>query len=64
MDAHVSYLGEVCRVGGRKFATCTQKTRYPVASYKSQLEAVHGIKIDEDDAQVHPHTYVYCARGP
>jgi len=51
MDEHVTYLQQVCRIGGRKFK---KSTRYPVAKYKEELESVFSIKIEEDDPEIHP----------
>ena len=60
----MSYLQEVCRIGGRKFSSCKQSTRYPVEKYKHELNSVFSIDIAEDDPEVHPQNIcILCQRA-
>ena len=64
MDNHIRYLQEVCRVGGKKFSSCTQSTQYSVEIYKSELMSVHKIDISKDDPEVHPqYICILCERA-
>lgn len=54
MDSHISYLQEVCRVGGRKFSTCKQSTRYSVEKCSEMLKSIRGIDISLDSPNIHP----------
>ena len=54
MEAHVEYLQQVCRIGGKKFASLKQKTRYNVENYKEQIKSVLAVDITNDDSQTHP----------
>ena len=63
MDEQVSYLQAVCRVGGRKFTSLKQSTRYTVEQYENELKSVFSIKIGEDNPEVHPKFLcVLCQR--
>ena len=64
MDQYASYLEDICRVGGKKFTSCSQSTRYPVTSFKGELLSVHKIDISTDDPLVHPqYICVLCQRA-
>ena len=54
MDQHDSYLQQMCRVGGKRFSTCSQSTRYAVKSFETELLSVFEIDISHDDPDIHP----------
>ena len=58
------YLKEVCCIGGRKFSSCKQSTRFPMEKYKHELNSVFSIDIAEDDPEVHPqYICILCQRA-
>ena len=64
MDQYASYLEDICRVGGKKFTSCSQSTRHPVTSVKGEHLSVHKIDISTDDPLVHPqYICVLCQRA-
>ena len=64
MEEHQAHLDEVCRVGGKKFTSLTQKTRYHVCEFQSELQSTFKIDISKDDPEVHPNTFVYFVNAP
>ena len=58
---HASILGQVCRVGGTKFSSLSQTTRYNTTDYKEELKTTFGIDISNDDPEVHPqYSCILC----
>ena len=63
MDQHDSYLQQMCRVGGKRFSTCSQSTRYAVKSFETELLSVFEIDISHDDPDIHPpYLCILCQR--
>ena len=58
MDQHTSYLGQMRRVGGKKFIACSQSTRYPVSEYKEK--SVHNIDISKTNPKFTHNLFVSC----
>jgi len=54
MELHIKHLQEVCRLGGKKFTSNKQSTRYNVEKYGESLLAVHKIDVSKDSPDIHP----------
>ena len=64
MDTHVSYLEQVCRIGGRKFSSCKQPIRYSVRTLKDELQSVFSLDVENDSYDIHPqHICILCQRA-
>ena len=56
-------LESVCRVGGARFSSLGQSTKYPVENYSEPLKRVFHINVSNDSAVVHPfHICSNCER--
>lgn len=54
MNRHAGLLAQVCRVGGKKLASTSHGTLYPVAKFRPGVKLAFGIDVSEDDAAIHP----------
>lgn len=54
MERHVSILSQLCRVGGKRFASHDQSIKYSVQDNGIELQSMYGIDISQDDSSIHP----------
>ena len=54
MDDHSQYLLEVCRIGGKKFSSCSPSTSYCVERFSTEISTVFKIDVSKDDPLIHP----------
>ena len=64
VEQHSAILHEVCRIGGKKFSTCTQHTRHPPSNFKESILKVSKVDVSKDDPDTHPaYVCVKCHRA-